>query len=495
MRNQPVVTKYNMICSTGSIYWVLISVVALGCTRYERLADADEVSTLQMLSERYWVLTHSPNKSLNELNQDGLRQRHHSILSRAFQIEMRRTVGALGNQIRQQMGKALSEKELDLRRRLLDRIERWKTKDICDLTSWLAFSPLIIEQHINGLSHEGRAKFFLETSVRLVQEEIKNLRRGVSNGRLASRSYLRQTADGIDGLQFRLHQRMNRNKGTGTPSSSQTVHNRSNIRSVHEVLNTLKTFILDEMLPKASTHSWLSTGLKGKSCYVHLIKSEIGQDLSPAAAHSTILNLASVYRKRLAGLAQNSLGLTLIALLRRNPVMPPAKSVDRIRRQFPSLEELTLPLTPPDNSQRRSQIYALFKTNSLDEALPPQARATSWIRLLRHINRAIADLGIHSRGWNLKYALQFLNKKGGISEEAALTEIDDILNRPGLAVVDILHAHRLLRLQRRARVVLGDGFDTEAFDRIVAPKNQESLPVITSRFKRWLGRPSGVTER
>lgn len=98
---------------------------------------------------------------------------------------------------------------------------------------------------------------------------------------------------------------------------------------------------------------------------------------------------------------------------------------------------------------------------------------------------AAADLGIHTRRWSLQEAADYIQRLTGLSAELAKEAALRIAAKPADAVGTHVHTERFQSLEARARQILANRFDLNAFQAVLLKDGPRPLPLVERDVEDW----------
>jgi uncharacterized protein (DUF885 family) len=100
--------------------------------------------------------------------------------------------------------------------------------------------------------------------------------------------------------------------------------------------------------------------------------------------------------------------------------------------------------------------------------------------------RLVVDTGIHARRWTRERAIDYMQRNTGMPESDVVAEIERYIVMPGQACAYKTGEQEILRLRRRARAALGDGFVLPAFHEAVLGGGGMPLLILAEAVEEWL---------
>lgn len=116
----------------------------------------------------------------------------------------------------------------------------------------------------------------------------------------------------------------------------------------------------------------------------------------------------------------------------------------------------------------------------------PYQRVGALISELSRAARAVADSGLHAKGWSRQQTIDYLRAQLPLSEEEAALEVDRMLALPGRALAAEVAALKFKALRVRASSALGSRFDIKAFHSELLREGAMPLEVLDAKMDRWI---------
>ena len=99
---------------------------------------------------------------------------------------------------------------------------------------------------------------------------------------------------------------------------------------------------------------------------------------------------------------------------------------------------------------------------------------------------AISDLGLHQKGWSNDETRDFLITHAGLTPDAALDTIADILVWPARALGAEVGYQHIMDMRIRAEQALGGEFDLAEFHEVVLSAGARPLNVVATDVEKWI---------
>jgi len=131
--------------------------------------------------------------------------------------------------------------------------------------------------------------------------------------------------------------------------------------------------------------------------------------------------------------------------------------------------------------------WAMYSEKLADE-LGLYGSATGRMGMIRadmlRTARLMVDIGIHQKRWLRDQAVEFMMEKVGLTESAAMAEVDRCVARPGHGCAYKVGEMHILALRESEKKRLGDAFDIKAFHREMLNGGAMPLSVLDAKLAR-----------
>lgn len=101
-------------------------------------------------------------------------------------------------------------------------------------------------------------------------------------------------------------------------------------------------------------------------------------------------------------------------------------------------------------------------------------------------SRLIVEPGLHIRGWSREKAINFMLNNTVMSRTEIEIEVDRYIAMPGQSLSYILGAHLILSERKRAKEILGTGFDIAEFHDVILASGVRPLPQVRDDIREWV---------
>jgi len=139
-----------------------------------------------------------------------------------------------------------------------------------------------------------------------------------------------------------------------------------------------------------------------------------------------------------------------------------------------------------DAFERAWADYALSLGEELGAFADADSRVSAVLMELREALLAVADVGIHARGWSRQQAIGYLREHLPIDEPGAALAVDRCIAEPGSVLASSLGAARIRALRMRAQGKLGAQFDARAFHARILSEGAMPLDVLDESLDAWI---------
>lgn len=99
---------------------------------------------------------------------------------------------------------------------------------------------------------------------------------------------------------------------------------------------------------------------------------------------------------------------------------------------------------------------------------------------------AVAEIGMHSKGWSRRQAIDFLSKYRTSTSAAIESEVDRSIAVPGGALAYSVGSNQILALREHAKRALGSKFDLREFHEHVLEHGSITLPMLQEVIDGWI---------
>jgi uncharacterized protein (DUF885 family) len=115
----------------------------------------------------------------------------------------------------------------------------------------------------------------------------------------------------------------------------------------------------------------------------------------------------------------------------------------------------------------------------------PYARIGMVLEQLRHAVLAVADTGIHSKGWTRQQALEYVQGQMPIDAVNAAAGVDGCIAEPARALSAVIGGVSLRNIRQRAQAAMGASFDLKAFHAELLGQGAMPLELLEAKMDRW----------
>jgi uncharacterized protein (DUF885 family) len=98
----------------------------------------------------------------------------------------------------------------------------------------------------------------------------------------------------------------------------------------------------------------------------------------------------------------------------------------------------------------------------------------------------VIDTGLHSQGWTLQQALEYLNAQLPMDEASAQVVVERVIALPGAALACGLGAMKIQELRARSQQELAGRFDIRAFHAEILQDGAMPLDLLELKINRWI---------
>lgn len=130
--------------------------------------------------------------------------------------------------------------------------------------------------------------------------------------------------------------------------------------------------------------------------------------------------------------------------------------------------------------------YAVTLAARLGAFTDPNAAAGAHEAALLRAAAAVADIGLHARGWRREQAVEFLLAHSARGEAELIATVDRLIEWPGRAVGYIIGLETIRGLREQAEARLGTAFDPAGFHDALLGAGPLPPPLLETRMDTWL---------
>jgi len=102
--------------------------------------------------------------------------------------------------------------------------------------------------------------------------------------------------------------------------------------------------------------------------------------------------------------------------------------------------------------------------------------------------RLVVDTGIHSKGWSVEKAAEYMEEKAGMARKECENECHRYAAWPGQACAYKVGQLAIEEMRRSAESKLGSSFDLKAFHSLILDTGPLPLDILAERTEAWIAR-------
>jgi uncharacterized protein (DUF885 family) len=131
-------------------------------------------------------------------------------------------------------------------------------------------------------------------------------------------------------------------------------------------------------------------------------------------------------------------------------------------------------------------LYAVSLGEELGVYRDAEAKFEGLLQQLRCAAGMVIDTGLHSRGWTLQQALEYLHAQLPMDDASAQVAVERVIALPGHALACGVGEMKIQALRARSQQELGPRFDIRAFHAEILKDGAMPLDILELKINRWI---------
>jgi uncharacterized protein (DUF885 family) len=131
-------------------------------------------------------------------------------------------------------------------------------------------------------------------------------------------------------------------------------------------------------------------------------------------------------------------------------------------------------------------LYAASLGEELGVYRDSVAKYEALLQQMRCASGVVIDTGVHSQGWTLQQALEYLHAQLPMDDAVARIAVERVVALPGQALACGIGATRIQALRARSQQELGSRFDLRAFHAEILKDGAVPLDFLETKINRWI---------
>jgi len=131
-------------------------------------------------------------------------------------------------------------------------------------------------------------------------------------------------------------------------------------------------------------------------------------------------------------------------------------------------------------------LYAASLGEELGVYRDSDAKYEALLQQLRCVVGLVIDTGLHSQGWTLQQALEYLHAQLPMDDAAARVAVERVIALPGQALACAIGAMKIQALRARSQQELAGRFDIRAFHAEMLKDGAMPVDFLEVKINRWI---------